>query len=277
MLNCIPQKYCVKIKRFMYANIFIISWVMTITCAQIAGKEPTIGWSELQKTGVVKAENPYPRIDEIPLPAGYRRLEPGSNNFGSWLRKLPLKKDKQVFLYNGERKRNQDAQFAVLDLPIGDRDLQQCADAIMRLRAEYQFDRQAYDKICFWDNNGAAYRFTAPHTRKNLASYLLGVFGRSGSASLEKQLHKKPFHQMIAGDVLIRGGFPGHAVIVMDMAMNANGEKIYLLAQGYMPAQDIHVLLNPSDANLSPWYKLNEAVTILTPEYIFTSAELKTW
>jgi hypothetical protein len=99
-----------------------------------------------------------------------------------------------------------------------------------------------------------------------------------GSASLSKQL--KPvnsFSQIQPGDVLIRGGFPGHAVIVMDVAVNALGKKIYLLAQSYMPAQDIHVLKNPMNTDLSPWYEVNEDNIITTPEYTFTQHELRRW
>jgi hypothetical protein len=77
--------------------------------------------------------------------------------------------------------------------------------------------------------------------------------------------------------VIIRGGFPGHAVIVMDVAVNASGKKIYLLAQSYMPAQDIHVLKNPMNADLSPWYEVNDDPIIYTPEYRFTKNELKRW
>ena len=82
---------------------------------------------------------------------------------------------------------------------------------------------------------------------------------------------------VLPGDVLIRGGFPGHAVIVMDVATNAAGNRIYLLAQSYMPAQDIHLLNNPSNKKISPWYLVNEEERIITPEYLFTTMELKKW
>jgi hypothetical protein len=63
----------------------------------------------------------------------------------------------------------------------------------------------------------------------------------------------------------------------MDMASNDAGEKVYLLAQSYMPAQDIHILVNPENKNLSPWYKLDSAYDIVTPEFLFTKYELKKW
>ena len=81
---------------------------------------------------------------------------------------------------------------------------------------------------------------------------------------------------MQIGDVLIQGGSPGHAVIVVDMAENpATGEKLYLLAQSYMPAQDIQVLVNLKERDKSPWYTLKGEGSILTPEWGFTSADLK--
>ena len=98
-----------------------------------------------------------------------------------------------------------------------------------------------------------------------------------GTASLSKQLRTQDIINVEQGDVLIRGGFPGHAVIVMDIAINDTGNKIFLLAQSYMPAQDIHVLNNPSNKNLSPWYEVNDETIIETPEYTFTKYELKRW
>lgn len=82
------------------------------------------------------AVNPYATIGAIPTPAGYHRLAGGEGSFGAWLRAVPLKKGTTVYLYNGRPKENQDAQFAVLDISVGHEDLQQCADAVMRLRAQ---------------------------------------------------------------------------------------------------------------------------------------------
>jgi hypothetical protein len=42
------------------------------------------------------------------------------------------------------------------------------------------------------------------------------------------------------GHVLIQGGSPGHAVLLVDAA----GERLYLPAQSTMPARDIHRLKN---------------------------------
>jgi hypothetical protein len=136
----------------------------------------------------------------------------------------------------GHAKRNQSAQFAVLDISVGNKDLQQCADAVMRLRAEYLFAQKRYTDIAFMDYNGKWYHWLGGSNRPAFDNYLQTVFGWCGSASLEKQL--KPvtdFKNMKAGDVLVTGGFPGHAMTVVDVAENHEGNKIYMLVQSYQP------------------------------------------
>jgi hypothetical protein len=73
-------------------------------------------------------------IVNIPVPEGFKRI--ATDGFGQYLREIRLKKDNTVYLYNGSPKRNQTAQYAVIDISVGAKDLQQCADAAMRLRAE---------------------------------------------------------------------------------------------------------------------------------------------
>lgn len=219
----------------------------------------------------------YKNIAAIPLPAGYKRPVADINSFCFWLRSISLKNNKAVYLFNGAFKRNQTAQYAVLDISVGKTDLQQCADAVMRLRAEYLFKQKAFYKIIFTDNAGTQYHFRQPYTQINFSKYLNQVFGMCGTASLAKQLITVKINDIAAGDVFVHGGFPGHAEIVVDVAINEAGEKIYLLAQSYMPAQDIHVLNNFMDKNLSPWYKVADNEIIETPEFYFTKYELKKW
>jgi hypothetical protein len=223
-------------------------------------------------------ENGYLQIKNIPLPDGFQRIKNADNSFAAWLENVALKKDKKVYKFDGTEKYNQTAQFAVLDISVGKKDLQQCADAVMRLRAEYLFAQQKFSEIIFRDNGSGVYIFTQPYRRDNFAKYLDKVFGMCGTASLTKQLKlKDDFSDIQAGDVLIRGGFPGHAVIVMNVAENETGKRIYMIAQSYMPAQDIHVLQNPTNENLSPWYEVNDNDIIQTPEYTFRKNELMQW
>lgn len=239
-------------------------------------------------------------IDEIPPPRGYERITVRAGSFEDWLRHLPLKqKDTPVYLYNGRKKYNQDAHCAVVDIDTGTQDLQQCADAIIRLRAEYLYSQGQYVSIHFNFTSGdeasflkwaSGYRpkVNSGHVRwvrtagedasyENFRRYLTTVFVYAGSVSLSKELKpRRDIHGMKIGDVFIQGGFPGHAVIVVDMAEDpAVGKKVFLLAQSYMPAQDIHVLKNPNDAGLSPWYGLGFGPTLQTPEWTFKSTDLK--
>lgn len=218
----------------------------------------------------------YPKqIKEIPLPDGYERLQVQENSFGYFLRQQYLKNDNTVYLYNGKPKYNQTAQYAVLNISVGNKDLQQCADAVMRLRAEYL--RQQQKPICFADNAGKNYCWDQ-YKHRGWQVYLETVFGMCGTISLEKELKAKDWKYLAVGDVLIKGGSPGHAVIVMDVARHkTSGKLIYLLAQSYMPAQDIHVLQNLNDKKLSPWYREPSTDKVLTPEWTFYATQLRSW
>ena len=229
--------------------------------------------------------NPYPLVGAIPVPAGYHRLPANHDPFAAWLRNLALKKDRTVYLYNGARKQNQEAQFAVLDVSVGKTDLQQCADAVMRLRAEYCYAAHYLNGIEFHTEQGVRLNFLewAHHHpdstgRAAFNAYLTKVFTYCSTRTLEKQLLPKHIDQVVPGDVLIKGGAPGHAMIVLDVAENAKGRRIFLLAQSYMPAQDIHIVINPRNPDLNPWYEADAGSTYIeTPEWTFTTNQLRTW
>jgi hypothetical protein len=104
------------------------------------------------------------------------------------------------------------------------------------------------------------------------------VFSYCGSYSLSKQLKEVNDRESLQpGDVFVHGGFPGHAVTVMAVAKNEAGKIIFLLSQGYMPAQDIHILKNYTDPDLSPWYALSDVYPLNTPEWQFHKGSLKRW
>ena len=137
---------------------------------------------------------------------------------------------------------------------------------------------EKFAAIDFTDNNHTHYRLAADASRKSFDQYLEKVFSFCGTASLDKQLVAvHDFGQITAGDVLIRGGAPGHAMQVIDIAVNATGRRIYLLSQSYMPAQDMHVVINPTNSQLSPWYEVNDQPVIKTPEWTFQKQALKKW
>jgi hypothetical protein len=114
-------------------------------------------------------------------------------------------------------------------------------------------------------------------TYKGFRSYMNAVFRYAGTSSLTKEMNYKSPSKMQPGDVFIKGGFPGHAVIVMDMAVDTvSGDKLFMLAQSYMPAQDIHILRNPDEEN-TPWYRIPEGEWLHTPEWTFKVSDLKSF
>ncbi len=46
--------------------------------------------------------------------------------------------------------------------------------------------------------------------------------------------------------MFIKGGSPGHCVMVADVAPEQDSGRCFLLAQGYMPAQEFQIIKNPS-------------------------------
>jgi hypothetical protein len=203
-------------------------------------------------------------------------------------------------LHNGKLKNPQTVHAAVLDIDTGPRDLQQCADAVMRLRAEYLFT-QNFRKIHFhltsghdiwfgdWvDGRGfrvqgedvlEAARPAEEPTHAALRHYLNQIFTYAGSLSLSRELRPVPLRDVQPGDVLIKGGTPGHAVLVLDVAQHTKtGAKYALLAQSYMPAQDMHVLKNTPDSGLGAWFLIQpSAEWIETPEWNFSADQLMRW
>ena len=262
----------------MYLNVRLFYFMFVIAGCKNNDSEIKV-FPNVSTTGSdTKSQNEFATIKKIPLPKGYKRVGVEENPFAEWLQNVSLKNDKTVYLFDGSQKTNQQAQFAVLNISVGNKNLQQCADAVMRLRAEYLFAYARFEEIHFIDNDVTAYNFTPPYTTAHFKKYLDVVFDMCGSASLAKQLKAvQTFSDIKAGDVIIRADFPGHAVIVMDVAVNTTGKKIFLLAQSYMPAQDIHVLVNPRNNDLSPWYLIDENLSISTPEYLFKKSELKAW
>ena len=106
------------------------------------------------------------QIITIPLPGGFQRVAADPGSFAGYLRNIGLKENSTVYLYNGKPKQNQTAQYAVLNISTGNKDLQQCADAVMRLRAEYLFIQKQFNQIIFYDNDKTPYPFSPPYTQK---------------------------------------------------------------------------------------------------------------
>ena len=285
-----------------YAIYLLFVSVTLNCCGQTADKQT----SSVMETNVGDISNKSV-IDEKGMtlqtrfnpPDGFQRKPTDENSFASYLRNLPLKSaGTKVKYYNGDIKYD-DVYDAVVDMDISNKDLEQCADAIMRLRGEYFYSIKAYNQISFTLTNGfkmdysewmqgnrvivngnkTVWRKTAEpsNTYRVFRNYMEFVFTYAGTYSLSKSLHSKNIKDIAIGDVFILGGFPGHAVIVVDVAENKNGEKVFLLAQSYMPAQETQILKNYNDDKISPWYSANIVGRLYTPQWTFEIEQLKTW
>lgn len=188
---------------------------------------------------------------------------------------------------------------AILDIDVGSKDLQQCADAWIRLYSEYLWKEKRFDEIDFeftsgqklsWNQykNGvrttevgdsvrfhqsAKYEDGYSHFRR----YLDLVFQYAGTISLNREsvvIDKNSEIQV--GDLIIKPGSPGHTVFIVGSAKNKYGKRLFLLAESFMPAQDIHILKNPNNSKISPWYELNiNEPHLITAKYIFKPVSIK--
>ncbi|WP_197480009.1 DUF4846 domain-containing protein [Paenibacillus swuensis] len=236
------------------------------------------------------------------VPQGFQRVQTQEGTFQHYLQHLPLKPDGTKVRYHNGQAKDDAAYHAVVDYDLGRENLQQCADGVMRLRAEYLYANGQADAISFHFVSGFKANFSTWSTgkgikvsgnqvswvpnRKNDDSYasfqryLSVVYAYANTYSLEDELTPIDNADMQIGDVFIQGGFPGHAIIVVDMAHNpATGEKLYMLAQSYMPAQDIQILRSPGALEgykNNPWYSLSDG-GVATPEWTFQSNALHTW
>ena len=232
-------------------------------------------------------------------PEGFVRVETAEGSFERYLQTLPLKADgTKVTLYDGEVKYRQ-VYAAILDMDIGSKDLQQCADTLIRLRAEYLYSMGRYDDINFRFVSGFEAKFSKwregygitvsggtkaswyakssnDSSPESFSRYLEVVYTYAGTLSLIDELKDKAIEDLAIGDVFIIGGSPGHCAMVADAAVNPDtGEKVFLLVQGNMPAQEVQVVMGQK--RLSPWYSADIVNILRTPEWQFSRDSLKTW
>lgn len=233
-------------------------------------------------------------------PDGYTRIPSTESEFAYFVRGLKLKEDNSPILYyDGTLKANQSDHAAVFDIDIGELDRQQCADSIIRIYAEYYWSINEVDKIAFHLTNGFLMEYTKWRDGNRIVvdgnnvqwkktrayddsyecfrAYLDMVFAYAGTLSLSEEAKPISLAEIRPGDMFLQGGSPGHCVLVIDAAINEAGDRSFLLAQGYMPAQDFHILKNPLHLE-DPWYYENEITyPFKTPAWTFNQGSLVRW
>ena len=233
-------------------------------------------------------------------PKGFSWLQQEPGSFSEFLTNFPLHPPNlPVRDFTGVPIEEQQHHVAILKIDVGEKNLQQCADAWIRLYAEYLWLNQQFDDIGFeftstqffaWDDYKIGYRTKEVNKKvsfintgkfddsyESFQKYLEVIFRYAGTISLDVESYPVKDNASIkAGDFLIKPGSPGHSVIIVGVARNVAGKKLYLLAESYMPAQDIHILVNHKNPKLSPWYELDvNAPQTVTAKYIFKPTSIK--
>jgi hypothetical protein len=94
--------------------------------------------------------------------------------------------------------------------------------------------------------------------------FLDHVFMWANTGALAVQGQKIAKEDIRPGDFVVLPGSPGHAVLVLDMAVSEKGERALLLGQGFMPAQSFQVL-RPDRGRV--WFPLDLAGPGLTTPF----------
>ena len=235
--------------------------------------------------------------ERIKLPESFVRSVYPAGSFQKYLQDYQLKEfGSKVINYDGSEYGYQKGHVGVLEIPVPSNGLQQCADALMRIRAEYLWDKNRKDEIgfnftsghyCSWKKyaegyrpkvNGSSVSFhktaAANATKESFYNYLNLIYTYAGTQSLYDELPEVTSVKDIeVGDMLIYPGSPGHVIMVVEMATNDLGEKLFIFAQGNTPAQSVHMLKNPNNSGLSPWYEIELGAYLEIPTYYFNEVK----
>ena len=233
----------------------------------------------------------------VNVPDGYKRVTYPEGSFETYLRNYKLKKfGSKIINYDDTKYYWQQGHIGILEVSVPSNGLQQCADALIRIRSEYLWNNNRKDEIgfnftsgdyCSWLNYADGYRpkingnkvsfsktASVNHSKDNFYKYLNLIYIYSGTLSLYNELPKVNFAKDLKiGDMLIKGGTPGHIVMITDEVVNENGEKLFLLFQGNTPAQSVHLVKNLEDSSITPWYQLEKDAVIPVSNYTFNSSK----
>ncbi|MGN0648579.1 MAG: DUF4846 domain-containing protein [Oscillospiraceae bacterium] len=210
-------------------------------------------------------------------PEGYTRTAAGENSFAAFLRKQPVyQQGSPIYCHDGTTL-SSIGYAAVYRMDTGTANLQQCADSIIRLYSEYFLAQQMYDRIAFHTTSGFLLDYPSWRDGKRalvlgdfvtwlplkryddsyatFLSYEMTVMRYAGTLSLTDESEPVALENATIGDFFCKGGSPGHVVLIVDEAVNAEGKRCFLLGQGFMPAQSFHILQN---TQTDPWYYADE-------------------
>jgi hypothetical protein len=223
----------------------------------------------------------------IKPPPGYSRAPVAAASFGEWLRSLPMAPaDTAVTRFDGSisHPANDEYVAGVIAIDIGNVDLQQSADVLIRLHAEWLWSLGKKDAISYpggpkllmplarWEKGQrviaqGANVFWAVQSKPVEADYgefrryLDAVFTWANSASLVRGTEIVPPEALQAGDFFLHTKPPGHVAIVLDIAEKPSGERLAILGQALSPTESVQVI-RPGRA--TAWFSLRPGHAVIT-------------
>lgn len=143
----------------------------------------------------------------IKVPEGFTRIVPEEQTFSHYIQNYKLKEaSAQVINYDGNPYIYQAGHVGVLEVPVPSNGLQQCADALIRIRSEYLWSTDRKEEIgfkftsghyCSWQKYAEGYRpningntvtfskTAAPNdSKENFYKYLTLIYTYAGTYSL---------------------------------------------------------------------------------------------
>lgn len=204
--------------------------------------------------------------NSIPAPKGYSKIDYPEDSLESYIKSMDFS-SQDVVDYKGNVKLSADSVAGTYNFEVGNENLMQCADCVIRIYSEYLLSSGKEEKIAFHLTNGTLMKYSDWKNGKRLlafgdfakmipattpdssfdcfSAYLKSVYRYAGTKSLEKECEKISLQNLSVGDLVLKGGTPGHVMMVVDMAENSTGEKCYLFAEGFTPAMSFHILKTP--------------------------------
>lgn len=274
-------------------KFLLTSFLVIVVCIIAYQFKPVklIATAIVVKTKLIKEEGKTIST-RVLLPDGFKRVEYSKGSFQEYLRNYKLKPfGSKIINYDGSEYFWQQGHIGILEVAVPKNALQQCADALIRIRSEYLWETNQKDKIgfnftsghyCSWKKYAEGYRpkikgnkvtfhkiATSNNNKSNFYKYLNLIYTYSGTLSLFNELKSVKAKDLKIGDMLIIGGTPGHIAMLADEAINEKGEKLFLLFQGNTPAQSVHLVKNLEESSISPWYHLKDNAVIPVSNYTF--------
>ena len=198
----------------------------------------------------------FSRVMDIPPPDGYARKNYPAGSYSDYLQNLPLKNDMSIYQWDGKNVWGVLYNvYAVLDKPLLFRsDLEQCADFSMRLWADYHKSHGDLNKLYLFDYHGSKKYFS--NSGKKYNAFLKWHMAYSNSYSIKKGASAVIGDILDPGDMFVQNtdGGIGHVSIVVDVAVNQEGDRVYLIGYGFIPAQEFHIEKAKSGFGENGWF-----------------------